>query len=146
MEYKSLDEIRPKAAIVPAESVPRVLSRRERLERWATALQGHEGELCPLIGMEYRPMPERSAMRMDQTPLSVAYNDPVLRAQGLASDRVGDAKAFVELREAQLHYLLCNCHYGGTMSRDNVAARVRAIASRPTAREVWTRLAKLLRG
>ena len=53
--------------------------------------------------------------RGDDTPLSIAFADPVLRAEGLADDSYGAAKRFFGLSDGQLHYVVCSCHCGATM-------------------------------
>ncbi|HEX2479197.1 MAG TPA: hypothetical protein VHK45_07945, partial [Geminicoccaceae bacterium] len=70
------------------------------------------------------------AKRADDSALSVAFADPVLREQGLESDRVGDAVRFFELSHWEIHQLVCSCHYGRTMAAGTAALRVRAIAKR----------------
>ena len=54
--------------------------------------------------------------------------DPVLRRDGLASDRLGDAMAFFELSNRQAHRLFCDCHYSGNMTGAGLAARLRRLA------------------
>jgi len=127
MEYKSLDEIRQVAEVVPVAS-PK-LSRRERLERWATLLLRDPNRwLTPLMRVEYLPEAERLAARSDNSPLTVAFQDPVLRENGLAGDRIGDGANFFELSSQQAHYLLCDCHYDGMMSAARVAERIGRVA------------------
>jgi hypothetical protein len=135
MEHKTLDEIRDVADILPGWLRARPLSTRERLERWAEALE-HEGgrRFKTLFEIEYAPPAKRAALRADDSPLSVAFNDPRLRAEGLAGDTVGDATAFFGISERELHDILCFCYHGETMSADMAAARVR-IAARH--RAVW---------
>jgi hypothetical protein len=129
MEHKSLDEIRHVAEILPSWLRARTLSKVERLERWAEALD-REGErrLHTLFEIEYAPPNERGALRADNSPLSVAFNDPRLRADGLAGDTVGDAIAFFGISERELHNILCFCHHGDTMLAEVAAARVRLAA------------------
>ena len=57
------------------------------------------------------------------TPLTIAYCDPVLRAQGLSSDQLGHAMSFFELRPAEAHFLLCDCHEVGAVSGQMLAER-----------------------
>jgi len=68
-------------------------------------------------------------VRADDSPLSVAFADQRLRAEGLAGDTVGDATAFFSINEMELHNILCFCHYGETMSAKMAATRVRAAAT-----------------
>ena len=131
MEYKKLDEIRDVADILPSWLGTRPLTKCERLERWAEALE-REGRrrLKTLFEIEYVPRAERAALRADDSPLSVAFRDPQLRAEGLAGDTVGDAVTFFGIGEMQLHNILCFCHHGETMSAASAAVRVRAAAVR----------------
>jgi hypothetical protein len=129
MEHKSLDEVRDVADILPDWLHARPLSKRERLERWAEALEREGGRrLKTLFEIEYAPPAKRAALRADNSPLSVAFNDPRLRAEGLAGDSVGDATAFFGIGERELHDILCFCYHGETMSADMAAARVRVAA------------------
>ncbi len=139
MEHRTLDEIRPVAQVIRLGAASSKMSRRERLERWATVLERYEGRLTPLIRIEYLPERERVLLRGDATPLTVAYRDTVLREEGLTSDRLGDTMAFFALTERQAHHLLCGCHYYGAMTAAGVAARVRSIANQVTLRELWDR-------
>lgn len=144
MKHTRLNEIEHVADLSPAET--RQMIRRERLERWATALERHKGVLKPLYRVEYVTPAERAQLRGDDTPLSVAFADPVLRSEGLASDRLGDAKKFFELSEHEAHYLLCDCHYGGTMTGEGVASRIRGVANRMGDRGLWDRACEAVMG
>jgi hypothetical protein len=125
MEHKSLEEIRQVAEV----RAHKPLSRRERLERWAEALERLNGaRVRSLVRTEYVPREERDLMRVDNSPISIAFEDPVLRADGLKSDKLGDATTYFGLSESEMHYIVCYCHYGETMSSEEVARRVRATA------------------
>src|SRR5438477_3621042 len=131
MEHKTQDEIREVANILPSCLQPRPLSRRERLELWAETLEREGGRrLRTLYQIEYAPPAERARGRADDSPLSVAFNHPGLRAAGLAGDTIGDAIAFFGISESELHNILCFCHYGETMSAEVAAARVHAAVAR----------------
>ena len=65
-------------------------------------------------------------MRRVNSPFSIAFEDPVLRAEGLGSDTYGDAKRFFELTDRQLHNIVCYCHLGASISAEATACRVRA--------------------
>src|SRR5690349_9287309 len=125
MLYRSLDQIAAEAEVLPASPE---LSRRERLERWTELLErAPERHLRALRGIEYGSPQERVASRADGSPLTVAYADPVLRAAGLRGDTAGDAAEFFGLSHEQLHYLLCSCHHGQTVTARTVATQVRAL-------------------
>jgi len=84
MEYKPVEQLRTLADLRVAE--PACLTRRERLERWAEVLEREpEARLRSLGEIEFHPREERPLMRADDSPLTVAYADPVLRAAGLVS-------------------------------------------------------------
>jgi hypothetical protein len=105
------------------------MSRVERLERWADALERDPDRVLTSIEeMEWKSEAERRAMRADNSALTVAFDDPVLRAEGLASDRLGDAIAFFRLSDADAHFALCSCVYGQSMQAGVAARRVRMIA------------------
>jgi hypothetical protein len=105
------------------------LTRVQRLERWAEALErAPDRVLTSLEEIEWKAEDERGAMRAECSPLTVAYEDPVLRTEGLASDCLGDALTFFRLTEAEAHFALCSCVYGQTMQAGVAARRVRMIA------------------
>lgn len=127
MKHQNIDELGAVAEIVPFE-IRRKLSRRERLERWADVLDDNPGKLNALARIEYMRPAERPQARVANSPLEVAFNDPVLREGGLTGDRLGDAMAFFELSDRQAHRLFCDCHYAGSMTGAGLAVRLRRIA------------------
>jgi hypothetical protein len=140
MEHKTLEEIRDVADVQPSWLGSRPLTKCERLERWAEVLERQGSRrLKTLVEIEYLPRAERAALRANDSPLSVAFGDGRLRAAGLVGDTIGDAVAFFEVSEMELHRILCFCHHGDTMSADAAAARVRAAA----VRAAWNRPAYL---
>jgi hypothetical protein len=74
-------------------------------------------------------MAERLALRDDDTPISVAFADPILRAAGMENDSYGEARRFFELSDEQLHGLVCFCHFGEHVSAAVIARRLRKMAS-----------------
>jgi hypothetical protein len=106
------------------------MSRRERLERWADDLSTHGGALNALRQIEYLRPAERRAYRGENTPLTVAFGDPVLREEGLKGETLGDAMDFFELSEIDAHTLFCDCHYHGTMTGSGLSARLRSYVHR----------------
>jgi hypothetical protein len=146
MKHRSLDEIKSEANVVAFAPPSRQTLRRARLQRFATVLERHEGPVNPLSRIEYLPRPQRLMTRADDSPLTIAYRDTELRAEGLASDRLGDAMTFFDLSPGEAHHLLCDCHYMGMVTPQIVAARARTIAQRMTLREVWDKIRHLLTG
>ncbi len=127
MKYKNWEQIVREADVHPAGG----MSRCERLERWAELLaQQPDRRLSTIEGTEFGFRQARRAKRADDSPLTVAFQDPVLRTEGLRGDRVGDALDFFELSEGDVHHLVCFCHYGQTVSAGAVAARLRVMARR----------------
>jgi hypothetical protein len=129
MQYRSMEQIASDADVFTIPS----LSRRDRLERWAEALARQPAQLRAIPEVEYGPRREREARRADHSPLTVAYDDPLLRAAGLRGDTIGDAAEFFQLSRAQLHHLVCFCHHGLTMDPQATAAQVRGLTQRADA-------------
>lgn len=125
MEHKTLAELAR-----AAETTPIPLTRTERLQRWAEVLAKRgQGRLNSLLRTEYVAPEALGAVRADNSPLSVAAEDPALRFAGLKNDTFGEAMRFFELSEHELHRIVCYCHYGETMSAEEAAHRVRAMAT-----------------
>ena len=84
-------------------------------------------------------------MRGDGSPISVAFEDPVLRAAGLENDSYGEAKRFFELTDRQLHKVICYCHFGATVNAATAAYHIRkALAGRQ--RGMFARLREMFVG
>jgi hypothetical protein len=120
---------RPLISITGVEVIdPRQLTRSHRLERWALALERlGDAQLNTLHETEHQPYFERMRLRQDNSPLTVAFDEPVLRSAGLEDDSFGEAARFFNLSDWELHNVLCYCHFGATVSAREVAARVRAM-------------------
>ena len=132
MEHKPISDLSNIADLVP-ETQKRLLTRRERLERWIEVLNRDPGRaLKTLHEIEHKPRDARRASRVDNSPLSVAFDDPILRADGLASDRLGDAIDYFELSDDDAHRAFCSCFYGESMTAGAVAGRLRSIVAKPT--------------
>jgi predicted protein tyrosine phosphatase len=125
MKYQSLEQIALEADVHPGMG----MSRRERLGRWAELLERQPSRrLSTIEGTEFGGRREREAKRADSSPLTVAFEDPILRVEGLRGDRVGDAVEFFDLSHDEVHRLVCYCHHGRTVAPGTVAARVRMLA------------------
>jgi hypothetical protein len=131
MRYRSVAQLAGEAAVLPEP--PPLSSRQARLERWAEALARQPGRLRAIPEVEHGGRREREARRADGSPLTVAYEDPGLRAAGLRGDTIGDAAAFFGLSHAQLHHLVCCCHHRLTMDPRATAAEVRTLTRRAEA-------------
>ena len=130
MKYEHVDELGSKAAIFSSRTEGKKLSRRERIERWVTLLEQHQGRLMPFVGTEYLSYKARRALRVDNSPLALAFGDPVLRKDGLSNDTLGEGTAYFGLSNEKAHRLLCDCHYSGAMTGKEVASRLR-LATEP---------------
>jgi hypothetical protein len=136
MKHQPVHEIEALAQIAQVKAP--TLTRRQRLQRWAEILnRDPKRRLTALLRVEFRAAYERAQLRGDNTPISVAAADPVLREAGLHGDTLGDAQAFFELSDAEAHYLLCDCHFVGQMNAEGVADRIQAVA---TPKSAWSRL------
>jgi len=139
MEHRTLEEIKRVAEVTPRDRA-QPMSRRARLERWAEILEALQGRpLVALRRVEFLPEEERVTLRADNSPIALAQQDPILFAEGLTDDRLGEAMKFFDLSYQEAHYLLCDCHFHGSMTASNVASRVRSIARRNIVREFWDR-------
>jgi hypothetical protein len=125
MEHKSLAQLQALADVQPAEASVS-MGREQRLSRWIDRLEADpERRLRALHEIEYLSPAQRRECRADDSPLSVAYADPVLRSAGLTGDRVGDCTDFFELNDDQVHHAFCSCHVGIRLSSRRAARRLR---------------------
>jgi hypothetical protein len=132
MKFQAFDELRNVADVQTAQQD--LTTRIGRLERWADLLERDASRRLRSLGeIEFVPPAERAFMRVQDSPLTVAYEDAVLRTAGLASDRLGDAITFFSLSEREAHRLQCSCLNGWSMSAGTTAHRVRKLNS-PNAR------------
>jgi hypothetical protein len=136
VKHEHLDDLKSKAEVVLSKTQIK-MSRRERIERWATLLENHQGRLLPFLRTEYLSYDARKALRADGSPLALAFSDPVLRSDGLTGDTLGEGIAYFGLSEQKAHRLLCDCHYSGTMTGREVASRLRSAAKPSLAERVW---------
>lgn len=139
MKHQTLEQLN---VIAEVNAEYPAMTRRQRLERWANLLE-HQPDRClgALPGTEYMSPHDRNEARCLSSPISVAFEDPILRAQGLEDDTYGAARKFFELSNWQLHDIVCHCHVGATMKAGWVALRVRAAMNGG----IFARLGALLR-
>ena len=78
MKYQSSEQIALEADVHSGTG----MSRRERLERWAEVLERRPERQCAIEGTEFGTRPEREAKRADNSPLTVAFEDPIPRVEG----------------------------------------------------------------
>jgi hypothetical protein len=146
MEYKSVEQM-ARLARVEAEAAPALpppLTQNQRLERWATILEENPSRrLNTFFETEYQLPTARDAMRPQGSPISVAFADPQLRADGLRDDSYGEAKRYFGLSDHQMHHVLCYCHYGATMSAGTAARALRSIVMAYTQPGLMARMRRL---
>jgi len=124
MQHRDINQVRSFADIRPI--APQLITRRERLDRWAEVLGRAPARcLCTLGEIEFASPTTRPSMRADNSPLTVAFEDPVILSAGLKSDKLGDALDFFQISESEAHYIMCSCLHGRTMSAKAAAARIR---------------------
>ncbi len=140
MLHKSISDIAKVATISSDTPASPRAQRRDRLERLATLIEQRKGPVKLLARLEYLPRSERELLRADNSVLAVAFDDPVFRAQGLKSDRLGEVTAFLHLTSREAHHLFCDCHYAGMVSPGMIAARARSIARTLSFGEIWSKL------
>ena len=127
MEHKPLVELHAVANVEFIGPAP-TMTRERRLERWIELLEGNaERKLRSLHEIEFLSRSQRRECRADNSPLTVAYEDPVLRAAGLRGDRVGDCTDFFELSDRQMHHAFCSCHVGISLTGMQAAQRLRRL-------------------
>ncbi|MFC3204684.1 hypothetical protein [Aquamicrobium soli] len=125
MKHQTLEQLHAVAEVQPTPA-PLGMTRNQRLERWSELLtRDPKRMLTTLEGTEHRPMRTRVSMRAEGSPITVAFQDDVLREEGLANDSYGEAKRFFELTDNELHEIVCSCHVGATMQASRAAHRVR---------------------
>jgi hypothetical protein len=91
MKYKSLEQIAPDADVHPGLG----MSRRERLERWAELLERQPNRrLSTIEGTEFGRRREREAKRADSSPLTVAFEDPLLGLRGSGATGLATRSSF----------------------------------------------------
>jgi hypothetical protein len=128
MEHRPVEDLRVVADVHLGDQP--LLSHKERLERWADALAAQPARRLKSLGeIEFTPKAERPLLRADNSPITVAFEDPVLRTAGLQGDRLGDAMTFFGLSERQAHRLLCSCMNGWSMESGATARKVHRLAN-----------------
>jgi hypothetical protein len=147
MKHSSLDELQRVAAIHKDRPAETPMSRSDRLARWGELLDKQPHRILSTFpGTEYQTVEARDVMRDDNSPIAVAFADPVLRADGMRDDSYGEAKRFFEISDWQLHDILCYCHHGSTMKAETAARRVRAAAATRPPGGVLSRMRQALVG
>lgn len=97
-------------------SLAAVMSRTERLTRWADLIDKKVSypRAIGLYGFEYGDKIER----LDHTceAFQIAFNDPLLRSDGLKGYTVLDIKQFFGLNDKMIHEAFCECGMATSVS------------------------------
>jgi hypothetical protein len=124
MEHKKIDQLRSVADIQTDEPV-RTMNRTERLKRWIALLnEDPTRRLTALDEIEYMLPSDRPLARADDSPLTVAFSDPVFRREGLKGDTLGDVMDFFQMSEGEAHHAFCSCLGGYSMDSGAFARRL----------------------
>jgi hypothetical protein len=127
MKYQSISELQSASEVRSA--LPQPMTRDERIKRWAMLLEANpDRQIHTLSEIETKHGRQRDVLRADNSALTVAFEDPVLRSEGLKSDTFADAITFFGLWECDAHYVLCSCLNGQTMAARTAASKVRGLA------------------
>lgn len=128
MKHQTIEQVRLVGDV--QSQAPKQLTAIERLERWAEVLECQpERKLRTLFQTEWLPCRERDKLSAKCSAISVAFVDPILRREGLLNESYGEAKRFFQLSDSELHWIVCSCHHGETLSARRTARIVRQIIS-----------------
>jgi hypothetical protein len=145
MKHTSTEELKRVADVYPERLRDTVMSRAERLARWAELLEAEPARrLNTLHETEFQLGARQSELRADDSPITVAFSDPFLRAAGLKNDTYGEAKRFFEITDWQLHDILCYCHYGVSMTAATAARGVRAALAGTQTPSIFSRMRQVM--
>jgi hypothetical protein len=128
---------------IPGASV--IMSRQERLFRFAKVVSKHEGPIYIYHRLEFVPPDDyRKLPKHPHSPFGIAYADPILKAAGLEGPGVDHAAKFFELNPVDLHSFSCDC--GGAISGTEMAARIEHVAIAPRRVSAFQQGIQFLRG
>ncbi len=118
-----------------------------RLARWAELLEREPKRMLnTLRETEYLEPAWRDRARADGSALAVAYDDAMLRDDGLAGDTYGAVKRFFGLDDERMHRVLCLCMYGRHAPSKLVAKRLRQIGRAEARKAAYARVVRALLG
>ena len=103
-----------------------VMSKRDKLLRFAAIIRTYKYNVGMLNGVEFMSAADQE--RLVYPAFAIASADPILKDAGLTSGMIAEGKRFFGLTQDELHCFSCDC--GGTLSNDQMARRVEAIAAR----------------
>jgi hypothetical protein len=108
-----------------------VMTRREKLLRWAQIIRNTPASMHLYHGLEYQTPAFLDTMEItagQNTAFALAAQDPILTDAGLpkTGGSIGDTMRFFELSQAELHEFSCDC--GGSITNEAMADRLEKIA------------------
>jgi hypothetical protein len=116
--------------VIDAVPIRPVMSRRDKLLRWAELVDRCRNDLHLYHGIEYIRPDQLAGIRPCDNPISaftVAMSDPTFQSMGLTpSSSITDAMRFFELSQGQLHEFTCDC--GGYIDNHEQARRIARLA------------------
>ena len=113
------------------------MSKAERLNRWADSLELRKQlQLEATNDAALRTCDGWWSTQTERSPLTVAFEDWAFQAEGLRSDRVGDALAFFDLSESEMQRIIGSSYGSRTIPAAVAAERVRALARQAEATRV----------
>lgn len=131
MKHNTFEELRSLAKVTKVYRPSPWEVRRERLLRMAALVEATERPVRLFHQLEFMSDGDRHFLRSPDSPLSVAFADPVLREQGLDGEDYRAAVEFFDLSPNEAHQILCDCHYAGHKpTQQMIASRIRSIAGR----------------
>ena len=127
MEHKPLVELQAIADVQSSETQT-PLTHGQRLERWIALLQADPGrKLRSLHEIEHLSAACRRECRAENSPLTVAYEDPILRLAGLKQRPCRRLHRVFEMTDKQMHHAFCSCHVGASLTGQEAAERLRHV-------------------
>ncbi|MCW1432441.1 hypothetical protein [Novosphingobium sp. JCM 18896] len=82
---------------------PRLLTRDERLARWAELLAREPDEIFQLLPPKWiHSRLGFDDVSIEDTPLEIAWRDPIFRVDGLAKSTVQELREYFELSDREL--------------------------------------------
>jgi hypothetical protein len=117
------------AEIIDAVPLRPVMSRRDKLLRWAGLVRKCQYDLVLYHGIEYmRPFDLANILPCNNSvsAFTVAMVDPTFQSMGFGPGSVTDAMRFFELSQSQLHEFSCDC--GGFIDNTEQARRIERLA------------------
>lgn len=103
-----------------------VMTRKEKLLRWASLIRQHTGTIVIFNGLEYARREMLDRYQHPQSAFAIAARDQVLSAAGLKEGHALAAVEFFNLTQNELHRFSCDC--GGLISNEDMARRIESLA------------------